>query len=192
MHVYDTLPPLKGHWAFDVFEGDPERMPLTPEQERENALYAALYPESPFPLHVGAIVSRPIDHFEGVNLITTSGKELILDRLFALGAQGAVTHMGVGNSATAAAVGQTQLLGATPVPFLKAFDALPTRSALVVSATTTFATTDTGADQNWQELGLFNGATNGTSKMLNRIAPIGPFNKTAAVAIGVTVTITQG
>jgi len=188
----DVLPPMKGHWKLDVYDGDPVRESLSDTERYENYIWKQLSPGSP-PLHVGKILSTPIETLEGENLVTTVGKGLLLDRLFALGAPpGALTASGVGNSAQAAATGDVQLLGSAPVPFLKVFDALPTRAGLVVSSITTYLTTDAGATQNWQELAQFNGIVNNTSLMFNRIAPIGPFNKTAAVAIVVTVTITQG
>lgn len=194
MQVADTIAPLKGRWRFDIYDGDVERRPLTREQIHENKTWRQICEAVGLvymPLHIGQVVSRPIDTYELDNLVTTNGKGLLLDRLFNLGTPPSqVTHMGVGNSATTAATGDTQLLGATPAPALLPFDALPTRSGLVVTATRTFATGE--GNMNWQEAGLFNGATNGTSILFNRIAPIGPFNKTSAVAIGVSVTITQG
>lgn len=190
MNKVDTIPPIKGHWKFDVHDGDVERAPLSPDQMRENWAFLKANPKSPFPLHAGQIVSRPIDTFEGDNLVTTVGKGQLLDRLFALGAPPTqITGIGVGNSATTAVVGDTQLLGSAPVPYLQAFDSLPTRASLVVTSVTTVATAN--GNQNWQELGQFNGTVNGTSLLFNRIAPIGPFNKTSAVSIVVTVTITQ-
>jgi hypothetical protein len=186
MHEHDTLFAPKGHLRLDVFEGDVERLPLTQQQINENAIFAALYPEAPFPLHVGAIVSRPADVIEQDNLVVTTGKQLYLDRLFAMGGPpAAVTHMGVGATATPAVVGDTQL-GSTPT--ILAFDSLPTRSGLVVTTVRTFATGE--ANISWNEIGLFNGAVNGTSTMFNHIAPIGPFNKTSAVAIAATLTVT--
>lgn len=90
MLLTDTVPTMKGHWRFDVFEGDVERRPLTPEQERENAwavdtqmrlhvangrpAHEAIF----LPVHAGEIVSRPIDTFEGYNLVTTVGKGLLV------------------------------------------------------------------------------------------------------------------
>lgn len=190
MLVKDRLPDLKGHWLCEVHEGEVERRPLTAQQHRENKIWKNICDsrgELYLPVHVGEIVSRPIDSFEGTNLVVTTGKSLLLDRLFAMGGPPTqVNSMGVGASATAAAVGDTQL---NTTPTILAFDALPTRSGLVVTAIRTFATGE--GNVNWQELGLFNGTVNGTSIMLNRIAPIGPFNKTAAVSIVVTVTITQ-
>lgn len=187
MLTRDVIPALKGHWQCDVWDGDPIREPLTPEQEWANKVFAQMHPDAPYPLYVGKILDRSIDKFEGDNLIVTTGKQLLLDRLFALaGTPTQVNSMGVGATATAAVVADTQL-GSTPT--IKAFDSIPTRAALVVTCITTFLTGD--ANISWNELAMFNGTVNGTSIMLNRIAPIGPFNKTSAVAITVTVTITQ-
>jgi hypothetical protein len=190
MNATDQLPAIKGRWHLAVYDGEVERLPLTPEQRRENRTFRRLHPGAPFPLYVGRVVSRPIDAFAGDNVVTTNGKGLLLDRLFAMaGTPTQVNGIGVGNSATAAAATDTQLLGATPAPYLQAFDALPTRSGLVVTSVTTVATAN--GNQNWQELGQFNGVTNGTSVLFNRIAPIGAFNKTSSVSIIVTVTTTQ-
>jgi hypothetical protein len=186
MNVAEQLVTPKGLWHLDIHEGEVERRPLTPEQVRENALFAELHPNEPYPLHAGEIVSRPIDTYEGDNLVVTNGKGLLLDMLFGLASATKVNSMGVGATATAAVVGDTQI-GSTPT--ILAFDALPTRSALVVTCITTFGTAQ--ANISWNELGMFNGTVNGTSTMFNHIAPIGPFAKTSAVSIVVTVQITQ-
>lgn len=128
----------------------------------------------------GNITNNHVETIEGKNLIVTVGKQMIMDRLFGLGGVGAMSRIGVGTSGTAAAAGNTSLTGAV----FKAYDSTPTRSGTVVTCITTFGTGD--ANINWQELGMDNGTT-----LLNRIAPIGPFNKTSAVSIVVTVTITQ-
>lgn len=156
MNAQDNVPVLKGHWRLDIYEGDEQ----TPETHLET--------------------------IEGDNLVVTTGKHLYLDRLFDIGGSPAkVSAMGVGASATAAAVTDTQL---NTTPTLLAFDSAPTRSALVVTCIRTFGTSE--ANIQWQELALFNGTVNGTSVMFNRISPIGPFTKTSAVSIVVTVTIT--
>lgn len=152
----DTLGKQIGHWRLDVFEGDIEK-------DAD-----------------GNILNRQVDCIEGHNLIVTVGKQMIMDRLFGLSGVGAMTRIGVGTSATAAAIGNTSLTGGV----FKVFDATPTRSSLTVTSITTFGTGD--ANINWQELGMDNGTT-----LLNRIAPIGPFNKTSAVSIVVTVQISQ-
>jgi hypothetical protein len=121
-----------------------------------------------------------IERIEGENLITTVGKGVILDRLFGLSAVGAMTRIGVGTSNTAAGVTDTTLTGGVFV----AYDSTATRSSLVVTCIGTFPTGT--ANIVWAELGMDNGTT-----LLNRIAPIGPFTKTSAVSIVVTVQISQ-
>lgn len=159
LDIRDDIGSMRGHWRLDIYRGD--------DHTRDNLL-------------------RTI---EGENLVTTTGKGLLLDRLFGITAT-AITSMGVGNSATAAVVGDTQLAGSAPVPFLQALDTVPpSRASLVVTCISTFSTAN--ANQTWQELALFNGTVNGTSVMLNRIAPIGPFTKTSAVSIVCTCTIQQ-
>jgi hypothetical protein len=140
-------------------------------------------------VYEGDSKEKLLQTIEGDNLIVTAGKDLLLDRLFALnGPPAAIGSVGVGDNATAAAVGDTGLKGTTNV-LIQTADAGTSRSAEVVTIKSTFGTGV--ANFNWQELGLFNGNVNNTSTMLNRIAPIGPFNKTSAVSIIVTVTITQ-
>lgn len=122
--------------------------------------------------------------------IVTNGKNLILDMTFGLNSQTKINSMGVGNSATASSATQTQLLGSTPSPVLQALDGgFPSRSGSVVTCQSTFG--PGVATQTWQEVGLFNGTTNGTSVMLNRIAPIGPYTKNAGDTIIAILTITQ-
>lgn len=160
MNVSDAMPVIKGHWKIEVYDGDVQ---------------------SPDTL---------IDTIEGENVILTTGKNLLLDRLFAAsGFGGAVNSMGIGNSATAAAATDTQLLGSSPAPFFQALDSTPTRAGLVMTCVSTFGTGV--ANQNWQELALANATTNVSGTLFNRISPIGPFNKTSAVSIVLTATITQ-
>lgn len=122
--------------------------------------------------------------------MVTNGKQLVLDRLFNLGGAVQVNSMGVGTDSTAYAVGQTQLNPSVSGSVLiQALDAGTARSSLTVTATSTYGTGV--ANFSWNEIGLFNGTTNGTSTMLNRIAPIGPFNKSTAVSIVAVVQIVQ-
>lgn len=182
--VHDTMDgKLRGHWVLDVYEGDIEYAPL-PLNQRAYNLFADLRWKLfriPSPKYYHAeVLNKQVDKIEGDNLIVTVGKQMMLDRLYGLSAVAAVSRTGVGTSGTAAAVGNTSLTGS----FFKVFNSTPTRSSLTVTSITTFGTGD--ANLNWQELGLDNGTT-----LLNRIAPIGPFNKTSAVSIIVTVTLTQ-
>jgi len=133
----------------------------------------------------GEIIVNPVV-YESVrdNLIVTAGKNLSMDRLYnALAVMNGLTHTGVGTSATAAAAADVSLTGGV----WKVFDAAPTRSAQTVTSITSFTTAE--ANINIQEAALANAAA-GTQ--VNRLAPIGPFNKTTAVSLSVTVAITQG
>ncbi len=116
------------------------------------------------------------------NLIVNTGKQLMLDRLFGLSGAVALAGLAVGTSATAAAVGDTALTS----PAYKAFASTPTRSGLAVTALTSYTTSE--ANINIQEAGLLT-ASGGV--LFNRLAPIGPFNKTTAVSLDVTLVITQ-
>jgi hypothetical protein len=167
----DEIKTLKGHWLIQAYKGNIRR------DERGNVLNELVWEE------------------EGDNVIATGGKDLLLDRLFALsGTPAAVADMGVGTDLTAATAAQTKLNPSVAGSVqINAFDALPTRSAETVTCVTTYPASGAAAAANfsWNELGLFNGTVNGTSTMFNRIAPIGPFTKTSAVSIAVTVTIQQ-
>lgn len=123
------------------------------------------------------------------NMIVTNGKNLTLDRLFGLASAVAITSVGVGTDSTAAAIGQTQLNPSVPGSVLiQTADAGTARAGQVVTIVSTFGTGV--ANFSWNEAGLFNGNTNGTSTMFNRVI-IGPFNKTSAVSIVYTTTVTQ-
>jgi hypothetical protein len=122
--------------------------------------------------------------------MVTNGKQLVLDRMFGLSAVPAISAMGVGTDSTAYAVGQSQLNpSAAGSVYLQALDAGTARSGLVVTSTTTYGTGV--ANFAWNEIALFNGTVNGTSTILDRIAPIGPFTKSSAVSIVAVIQITQ-
>ena len=183
LHVADQSHSIRGHWRLDVYEGDIVRERL-PWRKRAWNLYAdlrwKLLGVMADRYYRGAVVNAHVQTIEGTNLVTTAGKGLIMDRLYGLSAVSAVSRTGVGTSATAAAVVNTSLTGGV----FKAFDSTPVRSALTVTSITTFGTGD--ANISWNELGQDNATT-----LLNRIAPIGPFNKTTAVSIIVTHALTQ-
>lgn len=124
------------------------------------------------------------------NLITTTGKQAYLDRLAGLSAVAAFTSLGVGTDSTAAAVGDTKLNPSVAgSAFLQAADpTFPSRTGTVLTIQTTFGTGV--ANFTWNEAGYFNGTTNGTSTIFNRVI-IGPFAKTTASSIAYTSTITQ-
>jgi hypothetical protein len=95
------------------------------------------------------------------------------------------SFIGVGDSTTAFAVGQTDLQAATN-KLRKAMDATyPTGAANVISWRSTFATTD--ANWAWQEWGVFNASTAGT--MLNRkVESLGTKTNTQTWQFTVTLT----
>lgn len=95
------------------------------------------------------------------------------------------SYIGVGDSTTAYAAGQTDLQAATN-KLRKAMDATyPQTATNVVTFRSTFATTD--ANYAWQEWGVFNASSAGT--MLNRkVESLG--TKTSAQTWQFTVTLT--
>jgi hypothetical protein len=144
-----------------------------------------------------AVILNPIvwDRAPIKNLIVTNGKNDIMQRLSAgLGTVAAINafgHLGVGTDSTAAAIGQTQLnpsvAGST---LIQACDAsFPSGPSSQVN--TYKATFGTGvANFAWNEAGTFNGTTNGTSRMFNRVT-FSTINKTSALSIAYTNTLTQ-
>lgn len=156
--LLDRIDEAHGLWTFTAYEGDVEH--------NEH----------------GRVMNRVLARWSQENLITTVGKQLILDRLFGLSAAVAVSGTAVGTSSTAAAVGDTTITGAV----YQAFDSTPTRSSLVVTALTTYATGT--ANIAIAEAGLLT-ASGGV--LLNRLAPVLSFTKTTAMSLAITTTITQ-
>lgn len=122
--------------------------------------------------------------------ITDAGR----NHLIAAGIGEAVTafnnansHIGVGDSATAFAAGQTDLQAASN-KLRKAMDATyPTRATNVLTFRSTFGTSD--ANFAWNEWAVFNGAAGGT--MLNRkVESLGTKTNTQTWQFTVTLTIT--
>lgn len=199
MNLQDTIPVLKGTAILRAYEGDIEWIACdldnveTQHSIGSDGIVRVVPKCGPYRVAGGGNgqIQVPkqaiIKTLREDNIITTAGKGLLLDRLFALASAVAVTSIGVGASATAAVIGDTQL-GTTPT--IIAQDAtFPSRSSLVVTSQGTFGTGS--ANISWNECGLFNGTVNGTSVMLDRIAPIGPFTKTSAVSIVLQITVTQ-
>jgi hypothetical protein len=140
-----------------------------------------------FERQYGALV-----HDTGIcrNLTVTVGKNKILDRLFGLSSATAITSLGVGTDSTAAAVGQTQLNPTVSGSvYLQAFDAGTSRSAETVSAQATIGT----ANGNFTiaEGAMFDGTTNGTSIMLNRVVYGTSFTKSSSVSLVASWQYTQ-
>jgi hypothetical protein len=123
------------------------------------------------------------------NLLVTAGITALLTLLIGGGGtafNNANAHLGVGDSATAAAIGQTDLQAATN-KLRKAMDATyPSVATNVLTARSTFATGD--ANWVWNEWGLFNAAAAGT--MLNRKVESLGTKTTGSWVLTVTITIT--
>lgn len=96
-------------------------------------------------------------------------------------------HIGVGDSTTAHAVGQTDLQAATN-KLRKAMDATyPSGATNVLTFRSTFGTSD--ANFAWQEWGVFNASSGGT--MLNRkVESLGTKTNTQTWQFTVTLTFT--
>lgn len=171
MKTIEGIPTAVGLHSFTAYEGDIELV--------EDAHTGLMVPSNP------VVYQSPTYK----NLITTVGKNLILDRLFGLSAAVAITSVGVGTDVTAAAVGQTQLNPTVAGSVLiQTADAGTSRTAQTVSIQSTFGTGV--ANFQWNEAGLFNGNTNGTSVMFNRVI-VGPFSKSSSVSIIYKTTISQ-
>lgn len=125
---------------------------------------------------------------EAGNLLTTLGATALWTLLIGGGGttwSNANAYLGVGDSSTAAAVGQTDLQAATN-KLRKAMDAtFPSVSGAVITFKSTFGTSD--ANFAWEELAAFNASSAGT--MLNRkVSALG--TKTSAGSWVLTLTIT--
>lgn len=197
MNLQETMPLLKGAAIMRAYEGEVEWLECDLDRVETHASLGSdgvvrTVPRiGPYCVDVGGMIMVPenplVKEIRKHNLITTSGKGLLLDRLFGLASAVAITSIGIGASATAAVIGDTQL---ATTPTLQTQDGtFPSRAALIVTNQGTFGTGV--ANVQWQECAIFNGNTNGTSVMLDRIAPIGPFTKTSSVSIILQITIQQ-
>lgn len=116
------------------------------------------------------------------NIITTAGRNMISDRLLASPTLGVPTHMGVGTSGTAAAVGDTTITGETRVALTT-----KTRSTNVVTYVGDWAAGS--ATATLQEAGLWDQASTGI--LLGRVT-FGSIAKGASDTLKVTWTWTIG
>ena len=130
-----------------------------------------------------------IEKIEFPNLVVNVGGALILDKL--IGAAGTVfsnanAYIGIGDSATAPAVGQTDLQAATN-KLRKAMEAtFPSRSGQVMTFRSVFGTAD--ANWTWNEIALFNASSAGD--MFSRSLVSNPFTKTSSLSITCSYTLT--
>jgi hypothetical protein len=102
------------------------------------------------------------------NILVTNGIQILEDALIGVGItafNNANARIGVGDSSTAATVGQTDLQAATN-KLRKAMDAtFPSRTGTTISFKSSFTSGE--ANWAWNEWGIFNAASGATS-MLNR------------------------
>jgi hypothetical protein len=128
------------------------------------------------------------------NTLVNGGTAIMLDALLGVVPvyyTNALAALGVGDSAAAFALTQTNLQGAvvTTNRIRKGMDAtFPSRAANVATFRATFATTE--ANYIWNEWAIFNAVADGAGTMLNRaVANLG--TKTSAASWQLTSTITQ-
>lgn len=120
--------------------------------------------------------------------LTTAGRNLIVDALYGVAYTPFDSNdafIGVGNSALPESQAHTDLQGGSKLR--KAMDAgYPTRSTNQLTFVATFLSTEAVFD--WQEVGIFNAASNGT--MLNRkLAALGSKPNTELWRLTVTVSV---
>ncbi len=119
--------------------------------------------------------------------LTTSGRDHIASAIVGAAVtafNAANAYLGVGNGVTAFAAAQTDLQGASKTR--KGMDATyPTVAASVITARSTFATTD--ANHAWDEVGFFNASIAGTM-LVRWVQALG--TKTSAMSSQLTATIT--
>jgi hypothetical protein len=150
----EVLPPQKGLWDFRLFRGN-SRDP-----------------------------SDLVDHFVRENLIVTTGKQHVMDRLFGLSSSAALAGVSVGTNSTAAAIGDTSITSTGITTPYKAFTTA-TRSALVVTTTTDYSTAE--GNGTLTEAGIIT-AQGGI--LYNRLV-FASLPKSSALSLQITITITQ-
>jgi len=130
-----------------------------------------------------------VERWEAHNMIVTVGKDKMMRQLFGLTTL-PLNTTGVGTDSTAASVGQTKLnpTVAGSVSLIALDATFPTYASPTATTQTTYGTGS--ANFSWNEVGLFDGTTNGTSIMFDRTV-FGPFTKSSSVSIIVVGSITQ-
>jgi len=121
------------------------------------------------------------------NNVVNAGGQRMADLLIGAGGTSfASSWIGVGDSATAVAIGQTDLQASTN-KLRKACDAtFPSRSGQVVTWESTFLSAE--ANWQWNEMGVFNASTGGT--MFARGLPAAPITKTSGATLKAVYQIT--
>jgi len=117
------------------------------------------------------------------NLVVTAGLEHIASRMVGT-SSGVMSHMEVSTSSTAAAAGQTALLGSSLTGGRQALTTYSASGAVVTAIATFDAAEGTGA---LTEAGLFNASSAGTM-LCRTVFPV--VNKGASDSMSITWTIT--
>jgi len=132
-----------------------------------------------FPDENGVVsVWKEIAKFKN-NVVNAGGARMADLLIGAGGTSFATSYIGVGDSATAVAIGQTDLQAATN-KLRKVCDAtFPSRSGQVVTWEATFLTSE--ANWQWNEMAVFNAASGAT--MFARGLPSSPITKTAGASL---------
>lgn len=132
--------------------------------------------------------ATPYEVIEADNLLLTAGATIVLKRLAGISAtaiDASTGYMCVGDSATAASVGQTDLQGSNK--YRQVFDAVPTVSTNTLQAVATVGTSN--ANFHWQEAGLANASSGAT--LINRfVQDFGTKTSSDQWILTVVVTIT--
>lgn len=124
------------------------------------------------------------------NILVTNGLQLLLDALIGVGItafSNANARIGVGDSTTAAAIGQTDLQAATN-KLRKAMDAtFPSRAGTTMSWKSSFTAAE--ANYVWNEWAIFNAASGATSMLNRKVESLGT-KTTGTWTLQADVTIT--
>ncbi len=135
------------------------------------------------------VAEKPHDILEFGNLLMNAGGALVMDLMMGAGGtayNNANSYIGVGDSSTAAAATQTDLIASTN-KLRKAMAAtFPSRASQIVTFQSVFATGD--ANYLWNEIAAFNASSAGT--MLNRALVSSPFTKTSSLSVTASLTWT--
>jgi hypothetical protein len=127
---------------------------------------------------------------EDVNILVTNGINILLNALIVAASplwNATNARIGVGDSATAATIADTDLNAATN-KLRVVVNSIPTVSTNVLTAVATFTTGQ--ANYAWQEWGLFNAASGATSMLNHAVVSLGTKTSASAWTITVTITIT--
>jgi hypothetical protein len=135
----------------------------------------------------GLIEPYAVEEVEG-NLLVTAGLNAMLTLLIGGGGtafNNASAYLGVGDSVTAAAIGQTDLQAASNKTRVGMVATYPTTPA---SGATSFRSDHTASNYAWQEWGIFNASSAGT--MLNRKVESLGTKASGTWTLTATITIT--